>query len=179
MPTEAELAAQANEAAAKWASVKEVEIKIRFPDQSAVSAKFGQGDTGADLYNFVKECLEEQWRSETFLLRNPGIRGKNEVIWDNAEKKLIRDLQLKGRVLVIFGWDDSNTSVQARSTKAVLKEELRAQAQELRVQDVPALDADKDDPGVKVNLRKTEANTDEGGEGKKKMPKWLKGFGKK
>lgn len=177
LPTEAELAAQANEEAAKWAAVKEVEIKIRFPDQSAVSAKFGPTDTAADLYDFIRECLEEKWRLETFVLRNPGVRGKTEVISDDAGKTLIRDFKLKGRVLVIFGWDDNKASIQARSTKSILKEELRAQAQELKVQDVAGLVADeKDDQGVRVNIAKKE-NTAE--EGKTKLPKWLKGFSKK
>ncbi|KIX00351.1 uncharacterized protein Z518_10490 [Rhinocladiella mackenziei CBS 650.93] len=179
LPTEAELVAQANEEAAKLAAVKAVEIKIRFPDQSAVSAKFGQIDTAADLYHFVRECLEEKWRLEAFMLRNPGIRGKNEVIPDDGAKKLIRDLQLKGRVLVVFGWDDKRASVPARSAKAVLKEELRAQAQELKVQDIPDVQDDKDDPGVKVNTAKKEMPAEESSEGKMKLPKWLKGLSKK
>jgi tether containing UBX domain for GLUT4 len=179
LPTEAELAAQANEEAAKWAAVKEVEIKIRFPDQSAVSAKFGQDDTGSELYGFVRECFEERWQTEPFVLRNSGIRGKNETIPDSPNKKLIRDLQLKGRVLVIFGWDDTKASVEARGTKAVLKPELRAQAQELKVPDFQTPNSDaQDDPGVRVNLAQKDSGPDEGGE-KKKMPKWLKGFGKK
>ncbi|KIV78158.1 hypothetical protein PV11_09904 [Exophiala sideris] len=177
LPTDAEMAAKEQEDAAKWAAVQEVEVKIRFPDQSAVSAKFGQSDTGAGLYNFVRECLEEKWRSEFFLLRNPGIRGKNEVIPDDESKKLIRDVQLKGRVLVVFGWDDNKASIEARSTKSVLREELRAQAQDLKVQDVPASEEDRD-AGVKVSIGKQESKHEEGGD-KKKMPKWLKGFGKK
>ncbi|OAP54902.1 hypothetical protein AYL99_10602 [Fonsecaea erecta] len=179
LPTEAELAAQAEEEAAKWAAVKDVEIKVRFPDQSAVSARFEPADTAADLYNFVRECLEEHYRSEAFMLRNPGIRGKNEVIPDDSGKKLIRDLQLKGRVLVTFQWDDHKASVQARSVKSVLRVELREQAQEVKVQDLPTVDVEGDeDPGVKVNL--TTKETSEGsGEGKKKLPKWLKGLSKK
>lgn len=179
LPTEAELAAQANEEAAKWAAVKEVEIKIRFPDQSAASAQFGQTDSGADLYSFVRECLDEKWRQEPFTLRNPGVRGKNEVIPDDGGKKLIQNLQLKGRVLVIFGWDDQKASIQARSTKSVLKAELKAQAQELKVQEVSVTQNEDDDAGVKVNVSKKETSNDDGGESKKKLPKWLKGLAKK
>lgn len=175
--TDAQLAAQAKEEAAKWAAVKDVEIKIRFPDQSAASAKFGQSDSAADLYNFVRECLAERWRSEPFLLRNPGVRGKNDVISDDANQKVIKDLQLKGRVLVIFDWVDSKASVEARSTKAVLKEELRSQAQELKVHDVSGGVEDQHDPGMKVDVSKKETKPDDGG--KAKMPKWLKGFSKK
>ncbi|KIW83011.1 hypothetical protein Z517_02254 [Fonsecaea pedrosoi CBS 271.37] len=179
LPTEAELAAQAQEEAAKWAAVKEVEIKVRFPDQSAVSARFEQGDTAADLYNFVRECLEEQYRTEPFMLRNPGIRGKNEIIPDDSAKKLITDLQLKGRVLVTFQWDDHKASLQARSVKSVLKVELREQAQEVKVQDLPTVDVEADEePGIKVNLG-TKDTSEEPGDGKKRLPKWLKGLGKK
>ncbi|KAL2421187.1 hypothetical protein ABEF95_005478 [Exophiala dermatitidis] len=179
LPTEAELAARANEEAAKWAAVKEVEVKIRLPDQSAVSAKFAPEDTAADLYNFVRECLGEKWRAEHFTLRSSGIGGRNEVIPDDAAKKLIRDLQLKGRVLVIFEWDDQRASIEARNTKDVLKDELRAQAQDLTIPDIPTVEEDKDDPGVKVNAGKKESTTYHGGEGGKKLPKWLKGLTKK
>lgn len=179
LPTEAEIAAQAEEEATRLAQVKDVEVKVRFPDQSAVSTKFKQSDSGADLYAFVRDCLEDKWRLEAFLLRNPGIRGKNELIPDDASKKLIKDLQLKGRVLVIFGWDESRAGVEARGTKAVLKPELRAQAQEIQVQNAPSVQDDSNDPGIKVTLGKQESTADEG-EGKmKKLPKWLKGLSKK
>lgn len=176
--TDAQLAAQEQEEAAKWAAVKEVEIKIRFPDQSAASAKFSQVDSAADLYNFVRECLAARWKSEPFMLKNLGIRGKNELIPDDSSKKLIRDLQVKGRVLVNFGWDDSKASVEARSTKAVLREELQSQAQELKVEDISGVVEDDKDPGMKVNLGKKDTKSDEGGS-KSKMPKWLKGLNKK
>ncbi|KIW42642.1 uncharacterized protein PV06_06171 [Exophiala oligosperma] len=177
--TDAQLAAQEQEEAAKWAAVKDVEIKIRFPDQSAASTKFGQLDTAADLYKFVRECLAARWRSEPFILRNPGIRGKNELIPDDSSKKLISDLLLRGRVLVNFGWDDNKASVEARSTKSVLREELQSQAQELRVLDIPGVVDDDRDPGTKVNVGKKDTKSEEGGGSKAKMPKWLKGLSKK
>jgi tether containing UBX domain for GLUT4 len=173
LPTEAEIAAQAEEEAAKWAQVTDVEIKVRFPDQSAVSSKFKQSDSGADLYSFVRDCLEAKWGSEAFLLRNPGVRGKNEVIPDDPTQKLIKNLQLKGRVLVVFGWDESKASIQARGTKAVLKAELRAQAQEIQVQEIPNVPSGANDPGVKVNLAKKEP-ADDGGEKKNKLSKFLR-----
>lgn len=173
LPTEAEIAAQAEEEAAKWAQVSEVEIKVRFPDQSAISSKFKQGDSGADLYGFVRDCLEDKWRSEGFFLRNPGVRGKNEVIPDDVKQQLIKNLQLKGRVLVVFAWDDSKASIEARGTKAILKNELRAQAQEIKVQDIPDVPSGANDPGVRVNLAKKEA-TDDGGDKKSKLSKFLR-----
>jgi tether containing UBX domain for GLUT4 len=181
LKTEAELAAQADEEAAKWAQVKEVEVKIRFPDQSTVVTTFGQDDTASTLYSTVRDCLDEQWRSEVFLLRIPGLRGKNDSISDDSHTKLIKDLQLKGRVLLNFSWDEQKASVEARSAKSVLKAELRAKAEDIKVMDAPATQADdENDPGVRVSTSRKDNNTgEEGGSSKSKVPKWLKGLSKK
>ncbi len=179
LKTDAELAAQDGEEDAKLAAVEKVAVKIRFPDQSTVVITFFQADTGAVLYDHVRESLDAQWRSEAFLLRNPGIRGKNEFIPDDRSKRLIKDLRLTGRVLLTFVWDEEKASVQARSAKAILKEELQKNAQEMPVHDVAMDDADKD-PGVKVNVGKKDNSASEDGEQKKsKTPKWLKGLSKK
>lgn len=178
LPTEAEIQAQATEEAAKWAQITEVEIKVRFPDQSAVSAKFKQTDTGHDLYGFVRDCLEDKWQSDVFLLRNPGVKGKNEIIPDDANKTLIRGLQLKGRVLVTFTWDDAKASLEARGTKALLKPELRAKAEEFKAPEVIGSQDNTDGPGVKVTLG-NKTTSEDSGETKKKLPKWLKGLAKK
>ena len=176
MPSEAEITKQREEEAEKLAAIKEVEVKIRFPDQSAVSSKFGQNDTGANLYDFVRECLDVRYRSEIFMLRNPGVKGKNEIVFDN-EKRLIKDVLLRGRVLVVFAWDDSKASVEARGARTILKSELQAQAQDFKPPEIAGM-AD-DDKGMKVNVGKQEEKNDEGGSGGKKMPKWLKGLAKK
>jgi tether containing UBX domain for GLUT4 len=179
LPTEAEIARQAQDEADKLAAIKEVEIKIRFPDQSAVSSTFGQMDTGKTLYNFIRaDCLEPQWRSEPFVLRNPGIKPgqKGDTIPD-SDRKLIQQLLLKGRVLVVFEWQDG-ASIQARGAKSVLKEELTQVAVEVKVQDVAG--KQPEEIGIKVNLGKKDDEGEEksGGLGKK-MPKWLKGLAKK
>lgn len=180
LPTEAEIAKQQEEESEKLAAIKDVEIKIRFPDQSSVSSKFGQQDTGSTLYTFVRECLDSKYQNEAFFLRNPGVKGKNEVVLDK-DKKLIKDLLLKGRVLVVFAWDDTKASIDARSARSVLKPELQARAQELKPAEVPGMADDDNDRGVKVNISKNNEKVEEGsGSGiGKKMPKWLKGLGKK
>ena len=176
MPSEAEITKQREEESEKLAAIKEVEVKVRFPDQSAVSSKFGQNDTGANLYDFVRECLDTRYRSEIFMLRNPGVKGKNEIVFDN-EKRLIKDVLLRGRVLVVFAWDDSKASVEARGARTILKSELQAQAQDFKPPEIAGM-AD-DDKGMKVNVGKQEEKNDEGGSGGKKIPKWLKGLAKK
>ena len=173
LPTEAEIAAQAEEEAAKLAQINDVEIKVRFPDQSAVSSKFKQSDSGADLYSFVRDCLEDKLRSEAFFLRNPGVKGKHEVIPDDPAQKLIKNLLLKGRVLVIFSWDERKASIQARGANSVLKNELRAKAQEVKVQEIPTGPSGADDPGIKVTLGKKEPEYD-GGDKKSKLSKFLR-----
>ena len=171
--TDAELATQAAEQAEKLAAVKDVEIKIRFPDESAVSTRFGQTETGANLYAFVRDCLEKRWQSEAFVLRNPGQKGQTIAVPDTTGKRLIQDLGLKGRVLVVFGWT-ADSSMTARGEKKVLKADLRAQAQALKVEEVKAVDGE--DEGVRVNVK---ADHPEQPEKRKGMPKWLNKLSKK
>jgi tether containing UBX domain for GLUT4 len=178
LPSEKESEAANLAEQAKLASIKEVEIKIRMPDQSALSAKFGQQDTGAELYGFVRECLGEEWRSETFMLRHLGVKSDStqSVVSDNEKKLLIRDQGLRGRVLLVFGWDDTKASVEARMEKNVLREDLRKQAKEYTIQEVQVQDDDTD-VGKTINVGKSDP---EGGEKKKGgVPKWLKGLAKK
>ena len=179
LPTEAEIAQQAEAEVEKLAAVKEVEIKVRFPDQSSVSSKFTQHDTGSTLYGFVKEdCLEEGYRDQPFVLRNPGVKpGQKGGTVPETEKTLIKDLQLKGRVLVVFDWWEG-ASMDARGARSVLKEELRQVAEEIRVQEVASAPEEK---GIRVSLfgKKDEKEEGEGAGLGKKMPKWLKGLGKK
>lgn len=183
LKTDAELAAQAKEEAEKLASITEVEIKIRFPDQSALGTKFRQPDTGAGLYTFVREeCLDPQLKTEAFLLGIPGGAGKGSMeVIPNSEKRLIQDLHLRGRVLLVFAWDEKTSSAAARGAKNVLREELRARAQDVKAPE-PVKGDGAEEKGVKVNVGRGEEK-DEKGEGGsgigKKMPKWLKGLAKK
>jgi tether containing UBX domain for GLUT4 len=180
LPSEAEIAAKAASEQERLAAVKNVEIKIRFPDESAISARFSQADTGASLYKSVRECLDEKLANEPFILRQPGIKGKGEVVPDD-EKKLIQDLGLKGRVLVIFGWDDKSASIEARSEKRVLKASLRQQARPIEVQEINGA-GDDEDRGIRVStLKESAEESREEDKGKRKggMPKWLKGLSKK
>lgn len=179
LPTEAEIEVQAAAEKEKLAAVTDVEIKIRFPDESAISARFGQSDTGASLYNSVRDCLDDQWKSEAFVLRNPGRRGKEEVVPDHEKKKLIQNLGLRGRVLVIFDWNDQSASMDARGTKQVLKPSLREQAKPLKVEEVQTAD-DDGDRGIRVNMLQDKEGEGSEDKGKRKgVPRWLQGLSKK
>ena len=179
LPTEKEIEAANLAEQERLDSIKEVEIKIRMPDQSALSAKFGQEDTGIELYAFVRECLEERWRAEAFQLRNLGVKvgSKDVVVPDDGRKRLIRDLGLKGRVLLVFNWDDQKASIEAKMAKVILRVDLRQVAKEYKVQEVQEQE-DDGDVGKKINIGKTEPN-DDGGKKKGGVPKWLKGLSKK
>lgn len=178
LPTEKEIEAANLAEQERLDSIQEVEIKVRMPDQSALSAKFGQEDVAAELYAFVRECLDERWRSEAFLLRNPGVKtdSKQALVPDDGQKRLIKGLGLKGRVLLVFAWDDQKASVEARMAKAILRADLRQQAEEFKVQEVQVQD-DEGDVGKPINIGKTEQDGD--GTKKKGVPKWLKGLSKK
>jgi tether containing UBX domain for GLUT4 len=178
---EAEIEAQQEQEREKLANIKEVEVKLRFPDETSVVVKFGQSDTGKSLYDFARECLDTQWVDEKFLLRNPGFRAQkgDEVIPDSDNKKLIGNLGMKGRVLVVFSWDtgEGGSSADARATKTVLKAELRRVAREVEVKEVTVPADAEEDAGVKVDVSK---KVQGGDEGKKKggVPKWFKGLSK-
>ena len=199
LPTEAEIAQQAEAEQAKLSAIKDVEVKVRFPDESAVSTRFTQNDSGSALYAFVRSCLDTQWMEQNFELRIPGAAASPSTstsgnlsrvkssgstaitsVPDVDSKRLITDLGLKGRVLLVFQWDPSAT-IEAQSSKEILKSELRAQAVKPEVKEVAANTADDNDRGVQVNLGGPSAQKsgDEEQGTKKKLPKWLKGLSKK
>lgn len=176
--SEAELAEQEAVEAEKLKAFKEVEIKVRFPDQSSAVSTFGQDDTAAELYTFVRDdCLDDKWKNEKFVLAYSANKGW-AVLPDDQNKRLIQNLGLKGRVLVTFRWDETGgASMAALGTKDVLKRERKLEAQALKPPELSEASVEKEDQGVKVDVGKVE---EESGEKKKKgMPKWLKLPGKK
>jgi tether containing UBX domain for GLUT4 len=177
LPSEAELAEQEALEAQKLKVLKEVEIKIRFPDQSSAVSTFAKEDTGAAVYTFVRDdCLDERWKGEKFVLSYSGNMGWFGVP-DDSSKRLIQHLGLRGRVLLTFRWDEKGgASMAALGTKDVLKRERKQEAQTLKPPKLPMTPADGDEEGTKVDVEKGEQSV-----GKKKtgMPKWLKLPGKK
>lgn len=172
LPTDAEIAAQQNAQKQKLAEVKEVEIKIRFPDQTQVVSTFSNADTAITLYDFVKRLLENE--NEPFLLNFTAMKGPKLVPIGEAVK-LVGVLGMTGRVLVNFIWDERAT-VEARAGK-VLKAEFREKAREIEIKEVEAVEVeDQRDKSSQVLGR------DRDGEGKGKgkgVPKWLKLSGRK
>lgn len=178
LPADAEIAAQQEAQRQKLANVKEVEIKIRFPDQSQVVSKFTAADTGSNLYSFVKGLLERE--NEPFVLNFSSARGPKTVP-NNVETHLVSGLAMAGKVLVNFLWDEG-ASVEARGGP-VLKDKYQSQARELQDLPVRELADGKENKslgsanGLESSLQ---GAAGEGkGKGSVKVPKWLKLPGKK
>ncbi|KAK2748282.1 hypothetical protein FQN57_000940 [Myotisia sp. PD_48] len=199
---DAELAAQESALQEKLAKVVEVEIKLRFPDQSQAVSTFTKEDTAKSLYDFARNCLDTHLMNETFRLTYfpnagatagtsgnasaaPANISQSQVHIDEKENKLlIHDLRMSGRVLVNFIWD-TNAALSVRGGGgSVLRPELRRTASEIQVKDLSTVEDDDDEEGKgKSWLQKIKSGgTDSGKSGGKKgggVPKWLKLPGKK
>lgn len=183
LPTDAEIAAKAAAEEKRRSEIREVDVKVRFPDQSQVVAKFGPSDTGQSLYGFVRSCVVPALAGEKFVLHvfvNAATsRTANSNVVPETPQLLIKDLGLAGRVLVNFTWADAGTSPQRRTD--LLRPELRSQAQELKVEQ----------PSAPVEEEPLTASAEAGSSGAREgskpggarksggMPKWLKLPGKK
>ncbi|KAJ5194005.1 GLUT4 regulating protein TUG [Penicillium cf. griseofulvum] len=182
LPTDAEIAAKAEAEAARRAAIHEVDVKIRFPDQSQVVAKFGTSDTGRSLYDFARECLALPFASENFNLTVHGVSRSKQTsaIPPSDKKRLIKDLGLAGRVLVNFSWADHAPAFVHERRAEILRPELRSQAQELKVEQPPGLkEEDSTGPSQPGPSSAQGGDKPSGARKSGAMPKWLKLPGKK
>lgn len=170
--SDAELAAQADAEANRNSDVKEVEIKIRFPDQTQVVSTFSNLDTAGSLYDFVTGLMSKE--DEPFSLKFSAMGGPKSIPKDkDRDVKLITGLKMAGRVLVNVVWEEG-ASMEARGGR-VLKEEFQEKAREIEVKEVEGIESEekKQDGDAKGKSR------EEGKERKGGVPKWLKLPGKK
>ncbi|KAL4775526.1 GLUT4 regulating protein TUG-domain-containing protein [Aspergillus nidulans var. acristatus] len=186
--SDAEIAAAAKAEEERRASVKEVEVKIRLPDQSQIVSKFGQQDTGKTLYAFVRSCLAPQYATEKFILTNfsgpaaPKSHQSNvpfqTVLPDSEDGLLIKNHGMTGRVLINFSWDASVPLEIRHSRSGLLRLELQSRAQEHKIEQPPdVMDTSED---VAVPLKPIDSGKQDGEKsGARKIPKWLKLPGKK
>ncbi|PLB34432.1 putative UBX domain protein [Aspergillus candidus] len=186
LPTDAEMAAQAAAEEERRAGVKEVDVKVRLPDQSQVVAKFSQSDTGKTLYDFVRSCLAAPFAAESFVLTQSTVgppakatKKLQSALPDSDKSLLIKNVGLAGRVLINFSWHESASSTARQAKKDLLKPELRTQAQDLKVeQPAEMMDTSEDTPAPQSASDRQEG----GGKPARKpgsLPKWLKLPGKK
>jgi tether containing UBX domain for GLUT4 len=165
------------EKAARLTTIKTVEIKLRFPDQSHIVVTFNAEETAADFYRFASGVVAA---NDPFKLvwndRGPRTIPRDEI---GSKKKLIRDLGLTGRVLVNFVWE--NEASDAARKGATLKPEYLKEAKEIAVPEVPVMEETQDEEVPSTSDKgKGMENIDGGVAGGKKIPKWLsKTLGKK
>jgi tether containing UBX domain for GLUT4 len=187
LQSDAEIAAAVTAEEERRASIKEIEVKIRLPDQSQLVSKVGQTDTSKNLYDFVRSCLAPTYAKEKFVLTNfsgPAVsKGHNpsvpfqSVLPDSDQSLLIKNHGMIGRVLVNFSWDITASSAAQKSRSGILRPELQTRAQELKVQQTPdVMDTSGD---VVVPTKADDSSKDGKKPGDRKIPKWLKLPGKK
>lgn len=169
--TDAELAAQAETQAKRNADVKDVEIKVRFPDQMQVISTFSDLDTSTTIYNFVKGLMEKE--NEPFSLNFSSAQGPRSVPKE-GNVRLVGDLGMVGRVLINVVWDPGASS-EVRGA-SVLKPEFHNKAKEIEIKEIIG-----DEVEEKANemVDGKGKQKDEGRERKGGVPRWLKLPGKK
>ncbi len=168
LPTDAEVAEKEKAESQKRAQVTEVEIKLRFPDQTQVLATFTNLDTALTLYDHAKHLVIDE--NEPFLLNFTSAKGPI-TIPRNSTAKLISGLGMTGKVLVNFIWDGG----QVPRGGKVLKPEFAEKAREIEVREPQGVEVDaKPAQGGNVLGKEERGKERKGG-----VPKWLKLPGKK
>ncbi|KAF4637135.1 hypothetical protein G7Y89_g943 [Cudoniella acicularis] len=175
LPSDAETEILEKEKAARLAATKEVEIKIRFSDQSLIVSPFRADESGADLYRYVKSVIVAE--EQPFKLNWTEGKGTRTVPKD-AKKKLIKDLGFSGRVLVNCTWEDGASESAKKSP--VLKPQFAQSAKELKVPESVAAPADDQNQTAALDKGKGKEGESVGRKLKDGItPKWAKFLGGK
>ncbi|KAL8388364.1 hypothetical protein RB595_009291 [Gaeumannomyces hyphopodioides] len=173
LPSDKEIAERAVAEAAKIAAVREVSIKVRFPDNTSAQWTFGPGDDAAAVYAEVRSVMEDP--SQPFKLVSPASKRGDFQDARGPGHNLVRDHRLEGRVVATVVWADSVP--QAVRKAPFLRGEAARRAQQIPV---PVVPAEVPDEEVKNAASASKPTKGEGGSSSGvKMPKWLKLPGKK
>lgn len=172
LPSDAEIEANGKAQEAKLASIKSVNIKVRFPDMTSAQWIMGPSHTGTTLYQAVRSVMANE--AAGFKLKLPA---GGPVISDDSGPKhtLIKGYSITSNVVVTLNWDDSVPD-DVRN-QPFMKDSLASEAKPPVAPVIPEEEDDKeDDKPAPAFIPKQ----DKGGDGgPKKTPKWLKPFGKK
>lgn len=174
LPNHSEVEAQQKTQADKRAQIKDVEIKLRFPDQYQVLSKFTSEDTAQTLYSWAREFMDPAKEREPFMLSFSSGRGPTTIPVHGMER-LIGKLGMTGRILVNFNWDEG-ASPEARVGR-VVRGDLVQQAREIEVRPVEGVEVE--DVEVLDKGKGKEKAGGGKGRGPGGMPKWMKLPGKK
>ncbi|KAK4129563.1 hypothetical protein N657DRAFT_640212 [Parathielavia appendiculata] len=184
LKSDAELAAEAVEEAARLAKITRVEVKVRFPDQTSALWTIAPDSSAAFLYQAIRSVMAHP--TQPFKLILPG--NPKTVILEDETKKLIAGYRLKGRELVNLLWDDGVPAAARR--EPFLKGSVASKAREVVVQAVPQGSPEEDNEvanGAGPSSSNQQSREDRGRGGgsgmdsdavKKKLSKFL-GLGKK
>ncbi|KAK2591684.1 hypothetical protein QQS21_010621 [Conoideocrella luteorostrata] len=172
LPSDKELAEKAAADEARIASIKSVLVKIRFPDNTSSEWQVSPLETGAFLHEAVRQVMADP--NQPFRLV---LSGSTTTIKDNSGQNhnLIKVYKLSGRVLINLVWEDT-VPVSTRQ-QPFLKANIAIHGQEVKVPDLPTVDDETPNVTSNQDIKKDEKKGG-GGEGAKKIPRWLK-LGKK
>ncbi|KAL2154863.1 hypothetical protein VTH82DRAFT_3539 [Thermothelomyces myriococcoides] len=140
LKSDAELAAEAAEEAAKLAKITKVEVKVRFPDQTSAVWTITPEETGAFLYQAIRDIMNHP--TARFRLILPGPK---PVSIQETDKKLIAGYRFKGREMLNLLWDDSVPPAVRK--EPFLKGSVASKAKEVVVPEIPQEDGDEDGGG--------------------------------
>ena len=161
--SDAETEAIEKEKAEKLSTISQVNIKVRFPDQSSIVSTFTSKESALDLYKTVTDSIIAEDQPFKLVYTDKGAK----TVPRDERKRLVRDLGFKGGVLVNFHWEDS-VNEQVRK-EATLKPHLRQNAQELKAPPAPVVEQQADTPASASGPVKSEETERK----PKGMPKWL------
>lgn len=143
LPSDKEIADQEQAQIDALKQVREVTVRMRFPDNNIVERPgLDQTATTSDLYSVCREVMHRP-DDEAFRIRVAGAKGLEDL--PENEKKLILDLGWKGRVLVTVVWGENVVH-----KGPCLKEEYLRQAQQLKME-VPKVEVEEQAPIASVD----------------------------
>lgn len=174
LKSDAELAAEAADEAARLAKITQVELKVRFPDQTSAVWTVTPDETGAFLYQAIRGVMAHP--AQPFKLVTPG----HKSVIQESDSRLIATYRLKGREMVYLVWDDAVSPAAVR--EPFLKGSVASKAREVVIPKIPegsVVEEAAAGPSARkpVNAGKEKAGLDSEAV-KKKLSKFL-GLGKK
>ncbi|KAL8873741.1 MAG: hypothetical protein Q9174_000827 [Haloplaca sp. 1 TL-2023] len=147
-----ELADRSTAKAQRMADVKEISVRVRYPDGNMVNARFSNLETAQTLYDHAKGLLKDELEEESFLLH----------------------LGFLGNTLVNLSWEDPSKPLT--QIRPVIKSSILEVSKEIEVPELPEVNT-PEEPIKDPSPGKQRDNGKSGG--KEAMPKWLKGLARK
>ncbi|KAG6143174.1 hypothetical protein E4U38_004570 [Claviceps purpurea] len=171
LPSDKELQDKAAAQEARIASIQSVLVKVRFPDNTSSEWRAGPTETGAFLYEAVRHVMADP--SQKFHLL---LSGSKTLIQDSSSQahNLVKTYKFSSRVLVNLVWEA--TVPDSVREEPFLRANVAMRAQEVKVPEVTHVEEDV--PREETKKADKEERSEKGGDGVKKVPKWLR-LGKK